>query len=297
MGSVEWMLLALLSVLWGGSFFFTELALRELGPLTVVLGRVSFAAFALVLFVYIRGHRMPKDATTWISLVVMGAINNVIPFTLIVWGQLHIDSGLASILNATTPLFTIILAHFLTSDERLTSSKMLGVSLGFVGIIALIGPIALKGFGLGAIGQLAVLGAAISYAFAGIFGKRLKKLPTSVAAAGMLTGSTLMMLLLAVTLEDPFAISPGITSWIAILGISLLSTALAYLIYFRILAVAGATNLLLVTFLIPISALLLGVFVLNERLQWNAAVGMAVIFLGLAAVDGRLWPWIRRRTR
>ncbi len=294
MGPSEWALLILLSLLWGGSFFFVELALVELEPFTVVLGRVGFAAAALLGFVALSGLGMPREPAVWGAFLVMGGLNNLIPFSLITWGQVYIDSGLTSILNATTPLFTVVLAHFLTSDERMTANRLAGVLAGLAGVVVLIGPEALAGFGLQAFAQLAILGAALFYGLAGIYGRRLSALPSPVAAAGMLTGSTVMMLPLAFVLEDPLSARPALLTWGAVLGLSLLSTALAYMVYFRILAAAGATNLLLVTFLIPVSAILLGVLVLGETLAWSALAGMALIFLGLAAIDGRLAAALRR---
>ena len=295
MSSRDWLLLLVLSVLWGGSFFFVEVALAELGPLTVVTGRVALAAAALIGMVYLGGGRMPLAPRLWGAFLVMGALNNLIPFSLIAWGQVHIDSGLASILNATTPLFTVVLAHFLTAEERLTPSRLAGVLLGLSGVAVLIGPEALAGLGLAGLGQVAVLAAALSYAFAGIFGRRFKGLSPAVAAAGMLSATTVMILPMALVVERPWGLSPSGTTWGAMLGLALLSTAVAYQIYFRILASAGATNLLLVTFLIPVSALLLGVLVLGERPQWTAFAGMALIFGGLAAVDGRLLARLRRQ--
>jgi drug/metabolite transporter (DMT)-like permease len=288
MGLSEWILLVTLSVLWGGSFFFIEIALKGLSPLTLVLGRVGLAAIALTTFVYLSGKRMPASPSLWSEFLVMGALNNLIPFTLIVWGQTHIDSSLAAILNATTPVFTVVLAHFLTQDESLTSNRLAGVFLGVCGVSVLIGREALHGLSLSSLGQVAILGAAISYGCAGIYGRRFRLLPSTVAAAGMLTGTTIMMLPLVMLLEQPWTLEPSALTWGAVLGLSLLSTAIAYLIYFRILAVAGATNLMLVTFLIPVSALVLGVFVLREELQWTECVGMMLIFAGLAAIDGRL---------
>jgi drug/metabolite transporter (DMT)-like permease len=296
MSSRDWLLLLVLSVLWGGSFFFVEVALDDLGPLTVVAGRVGLAAGALIALVYLGGGRMPGEPRLWGAFLVMGALNNLIPFSLIAWGQVHIDSGLASILNATTPLFTVILAHFLTAEERLTPGRLAGVLLGLCGVAVLIGPDALSGLGVAGLGQIAVLVAALSYAFAGIFGRRFKDLPPAVAAAGMLTATTVMILPLALVVERPWTFSPSGATWSALLGLALLSTAVAYQIYFRILASAGATNLLLVTFLIPVSALLLGVVFLGERPDWTAFAGMALIFAGLGAVDGRLLSYLWRRS-
>ncbi len=287
MGSSEWILLVTLSVLWGGSFFLIEIALKQLPPLTVVLCRVSLAAIALTAVVFLQGKRMPVSRKLWREFVVMGTLNNLIPFTLIVWGQTHIDSSLAAILNATTPLFAVILAHFFTPDERLTPRRLVAVLLGLCGVVVLIDPAVLHSLGLTSFGQIAILGAACAYACAGIYGRRFQNLPPTVTAAGMLTGTTIIMLPLVLLVQPwTFSIS-AITCW-AVLGLALFSTAIAYLLYFRILAVAGATNLLLVTFLIPVSAIVLGVFVLHEQLQWIDFTGMVLILSSLVVIDGRL---------
>lgn len=225
----------------------------------------------------------------------MGALNNLIPFCLIVWGQTHIDSSLAAILNATTPVFTVVLAQFFTQDERLTLSRFVGIVLGLGGVVVLIGSDALQGLSLNSLGQLAILGAACSYGCAGIYGRCFRTLPSSVAAAEMLTGTTIMLLPFVMILEQPWNLNLNAMTWSAVLGLSLLSTTVAYLLCFQILAVAGATNLMLVTFLIPVSALLLGVFVLGEQLQWTELLGMVLIFASLTAIDGRLGHHIRRR--
>ena len=295
MGPREWVLLVTLSVLWGGSFFFAEVALVDLAPLTVVVGRVAIAALALTIGIYVTGGRLPGGRGLWGAFLVMGALNNAIPFSLIVWGQVHIDSGLAAILNATTPLFTVLLAHVLTADERLTPARLAGVLIGLAGVAVLIGPDALQGLGAQALAQLAVVAAAVSYACAGIFGRRFKTVTSAQASAGMLIGATVWMLPLALLVDQPWTLAPGPVSLAAVAAMALLCTALAYLFYFKILAAAGATNLLLVTFLIPVSALLLGVFILGEDPAWTAYAGMALIFAGLAAIDGRLWGRLRRR--
>ncbi len=295
MGPVEWVLLIILSIFWGGSFFFVEVALTELPPLTIVLGRVGFAALALILLVYVIGLRMPLDFRLWRAFFVMGALNNMIPFSLIVWGQTQIASGLAAILNAATPLFTVVLAHFLTNDEKMTAYKLVGVLLGLVGVTVMIGGEFLGGLGLHVMAQLAVLGAAISYAFAAIFGRRFEGTPPLVTAAGQVSATTVLMLPIVLFVDQPWNLPvPSATAWGTIAGLALLSTAAAYLIYFRILATAGATNLLLVTFLIPLSAILLGVTILGERLEPKHFVGMALIGLGLAVIDGRPIAFLRR---
>ncbi|HEX9790361.1 MAG TPA: DMT family transporter [Kiloniellales bacterium] len=293
MGGRDWVLLLTLSLIWGGAFLFNEVALVDLGPLTVVLGRVGFGAMALVIWLYAGGGRLPADARVWGTFLVMGVLNNVIPFSLIVWGQVSIDSGLASILNATTPLFIVVFAHVVTTDERMTPARLAGVLLGFAGVAVLIGPALLLNLGDGVAGQLAVLGAACAYACAGLYGRRLRGLPPLVAATGMVMCSALVMTPIALLVESPWRTTPGVAALGAVAGLSVLGTAMAYWLYFRILRTAGATNLMLVTFLIPVSAVLLGALVLGERLAWTSFAGMALIFAGLAAVDGHVLRMVR----
>jgi len=298
MSPLEWSLLLVLSILWGGSFFFSKVALTELPPFTVVLGRVLLAAIALNIIVVTSGNRMPRTGRVWGPFLIMGALNNLIPFSLIVWGQTRIESSLASILNATTPLWTVLLAHFFTADEKLTANRLVGVLFGLLGVILIIGPDALSGLGLNFLAQLAVIAAALSYAFAGLFGKRFKGMPPLVTAAGQVTSTTLMMIPLTLLVDQPWTLpAPGLRTWGALVGLALLSTTIAYIIYFRLLATAGATNLLLVTFLIPISALLLGTILLDERLDLGHFIGMGLIGLGLAAIDGRPFKLLTQKIR
>jgi drug/metabolite transporter (DMT)-like permease len=289
MGATEWGLLVLLSVLWGGSFFFYKILVEALPPFTVVLGRVGLAAVALNLFLLAKGDRMPVSPQLWRRFFVMGLLNNVIPFTLIVFGETRISSGLASILNATTPLFTVIVAHVLTRSERLSWPKAAGVALGFLGVAALIGPDALSNLGRGdLIGEAACLLAALTYAFAGVYGRRFRGVAPLEVATGQITASTLILAPIAGLVDKPWTLAPpSLQIWAALAGIALISTALAYMLYFCILATAGATNLLLVTFLLPISALLLGALALGEAIPARAVLGMTLIGAGLAAIDGR----------
>lgn len=292
----EWLMLLSLSVLWGGSFFFTEIALRELPPFTIVLTRVILAASILWLLVLSLGQKIPKAKSTWLVFFVMGLINNVIPFSLIVWGQTQIASGLAAILNATTPFFAVLIAGIFLSDERITANKILGLLIGFSGVILMIGPEMLLGIGSQVLAQLAVLGAALAYATAGVYGRRLKSmgLPPLVAAAGQVTASVIILTPLTLTIDKPLDLAmPSSMVIAALLGLAILSTVLAYFLYFKILASAGATNVLLVTFLIPVSAILLGVLVLGEQLQAIHFYGMVIIGLGLITLDGRLWRYLK----
>lgn len=298
MGAGEWTLLLILSMLWGGSFFFIEIAVSELQPLIVVALRVGLAAVALNLVVLAMGKRMPRDAGVWLAFMGMGFINNLVPFTLIVWGQTHIASGLASILNATTPLFTVIVAHLFTTDEGLTVRRLAGVVVGITGVAVMVGLDALSGVGANVFAQLAILGASIAYACGGVFGRRFSRQGVAplLTATGQVSASTVMLVPVALVVEQPWTLPmPGVGVWGAVLGLALLSTALAYILYFRILATAGATNLLLVTLLIPVSAVVLGTTILGETLAPAHLLGMGLIALGLAAIDGRLLDRLRGR--
>lgn len=294
MGTKEWLMIGLLSFLWGGSFFFIEIALTELPTLTLVFIRVALAAIALWLFVLFTSIAVPKSTSIWFRFFCMGLLNNVIPFSLIVWGQTHITSGLASILNATTPLFTVMVAALLLSDEKLKKHKLMGVILGFIGIFILLGHSALEGLGFGVLAKLAVLGAALSYSCAGVYGRRFKaqKINPVVTAAGQVSASALILLPLVLCIDGLNNDLPSFKVITVITTLAVLSTAVAYVLYFKILASAGATNVSLVTFLVPVSAILLGSLVLGEKLLWPQMIGMFVIALGLITIDGRLWPFL-----
>ncbi|MEP4473533.1 MAG: DMT family transporter [Lentilitoribacter sp.] len=292
MGKTEWIMLIALSVLWGGSFLFVGVGVNDVPPLTIVLVRVLLSAIALHVILKAMGYKFPSDKGVLSAFLIMGLLNNAIPFSLIAYGQSHIASGLASILNATTPIFTVIVAHFLTTDEKLTGRKIIGVFIGFFGVAVMIGIDALEALGIHIFAQLAVLVATTSYAFAGIYGKRFQKLgvkPITVAT-GQVTASTFLMLPLVMFLDQPWNLDmPSLHSILALIALALLSTVLAYILFFEILARAGATNLLLVTFLIPPSAIILGVLVLNEAIQLNQMFGLALIILSLATIDGRVF--------
>ena len=297
MSATEWGLLVFLSVLWGGSFFFNGIAVKELPPLSVVTARVILAALVLQLVLRLAGQKVPVTWEAIVAFLGMGLLNNVVPFTLIVVGQRQLPSGLASILNATTPIWTVIVVHVLTSDDRMTGNRLAGVLIGFVGVAVMIGPEALGGLGDHLMAEAAVLGAAWSYAFGSVFSRRFQRMamPPLVTATGQITASAIMMLPLALIVDRPWLQGmPGLATLGALTGLAVLSTALAYGVYFRILSTASVTNLSLVTFLIPVSAILLGVFVLGEHLDSRHIAGMSIIALGLAAIDGRLWRILTR---
>ncbi|MEM1048758.1 MAG: DMT family transporter [Pseudomonadota bacterium] len=297
MGPLEWAMLLVLSVLWGGSFFFVGVAVADLPTLTIVMLRVSLAALALWIIVLVLRCPVPRDPAVWRAFLGMGFLNNVVPFGLIVWGQQTIASGLASILNAATPLFTVVVAGLLLTDERMTPLKVAGVIVGMVGVAVMIGVDALAGVTSDVLAQLAVLGGALSYAFAGVYGRRFRAMGVDpiVTAAGQVTASTLLLLPAVLLVDEPWTLAmPSEATWLSILALAVLSTAFAYILYFQILERAGATNLLLVTFLIPVSAILLGAAILGERLEPVHFAGMGLIGIGLAALDGRLFSAFRR---
>jgi len=296
MNARVWAMLILLSVLWGGSFFFVGFVVTELPPLTIVTLRVGIAAITLWMIALIMGLRPPKDLRVWAAFLGMGLLNNVIPFTLIVWGQTQIASGLASILNAATPIFAVVVAGILLPDEHITRLKLSGVMIGFIGVVVMIGLPVLNGTD-SLLAQLAIITAALSYSFAGVFGRRFKTMNLNpiTAAAGQVTASTLILMPISLAVDGRLDVtSISLASWAAVIGLAVLSTAIAYILYFKILALAGATNVLLVTQLVPVSAILLGALFLNESLAVIHFVGMLLIALGLSVIDGRLWLRIKR---
>jgi drug/metabolite transporter (DMT)-like permease len=264
---------------------------RELPPLTIALGRVAIAAAALWAVMALLRIPMPRALPAWRAFAVMGLLNNAVPFGLYAWGQQHIASGLAAILNATTPLFTVVFAHWLTADEKLGVRRFVGVLVGIAGVGWMLGVERFAASDTALLAQGACLAAAISYAFAGIYGRRFRTMgvPPLASATGQVTASSLLLLPLAMALETPWRLAaPGPATVGALAGIGLLSTALAYQLYFRLLARAGATNVILVTLLIPVSAIVLGALFLGESLHVRHYLGMATIAAALLLIDGRL---------
>ena len=296
MGAAEWGFLLALTAAWSGIFLLNRFALESLPPLTAVFLRLGLAAPLLIAVVYLQGDWLPSSLPAWGAFALMGFLNNAFPFTMFVWAQQSIASGLAAIVNATTPFFTVLLAHALTSDEKMTGGKILGVLLGLTGVAVLIGPGAFTGLDRAVVAEVVCLLAPISYAFAGLWGRRFRALSPTVAAAGMVTSSALMMLPLALWHDRPWTLAPSTFSLAAVAAQAAIGTALAYWLYFRILKTAGATNLLLVTLLMPPAALLLGSVFAGERFGWSAFVGLALIFVGLAAMDGKPAAYLRRKT-
>lgn len=288
MAPLDWATLVVLSIIWGGSFFFGKIAIAEIPPLTMVLARVGIGALALCLIARASGVRVPLSGRI-VPFVVLALISNVIPFGLIAWSQQHIPSGLSSILNAATPLFTVLVAQALTRDEKLTAGRLAGVALGFAGVALMMGPALLGQLGGHHLpAQLAAIGATVSYGFASVYGRRFRALPPLGVAAGQLLASTLILAPVVAFVDQPWNLPAPSTHVVAALtGLGVLSTGIAFVIYFRILARNGATNISLVTFLVPVSAILLGALFLDETLEPREFAGFGLIALGLAAIDGR----------
>jgi drug/metabolite transporter (DMT)-like permease len=281
-------LLALLSVLWGGSFFFIGVVIRELPPLTVVLLRVSLAALFLLPLLWIYRIRFPQGLSGWKPFFAIALFNNILPFSLIVVGQTHITSGLASIINATTPLFTILVMAA-AGDEKLHTRRIAGVVTGLIGVIILHGQN--LGFQSGeGIGILLCLMAAFSYGLAALYARRkLSDSPPLATATFQMLASSLMMAVIAAVFERPWQLPmPGLTTWLAMIGLAALSTALAYIVFFQILRRSGSTNVMLVTLLIPVTAILLGYLVLGESVSLREMAGALVIGSALLLIDGRV---------
>ena len=298
MSAIDWALLVFLSVLWGGSFYFAKIAVAEIPPLTLALGRVGIAAAVLTIVARLVSAPFPSSPAVWFQLALMAAFNNAVPFVLLFWGQIHISIGLASILNATAPLFGVIVAHLLTKDDRLNAGRIIGLAAGFVGVVVLVGPDLLKELGADVWAELACLAAACSYALGAVLTRRVRGLSAMTVASGQLTMSTVLLLPVVLMFSRPSSLlSASAPALAGMIALALLSSALAYLIYFRLIARAGATNALLSTFLIPVSAIIIGIVLLGESLSARQLAGMAAIFVGIAAIDGRAGRLIARKFR
>lgn len=290
----EWATLLLLALIWGGAFVFIHIAVRYLPPLTYVWLRVSLAAAGLWVYLLLTGQSGRLPRTAWVPIIGMALLNNLLPFTLFGWAQTQIASGLASILNATTPIWGVIVAHFFTRDEPLNPLRLGGVVLGFGGVVLMLGPDLFGASGT-ALAELACVIAALSYAVAGVWARRFRAIgvsPTSVAT-GQLTAGAVLMAPLALLADRPWQLpAMPLEGWAALLALALLCSAFGYILYFKLIDTAGATNALLVTLLVPPSAILLGGLMLGEVLAPRDFAGLALIGAGLAAIDGRL---LRRR--
>ncbi|MGC3937128.1 DMT family transporter [Roseobacter sp. EG26] len=291
-----WAALILLALIWGASFLSIRVALDEIAPLTSVAHRTFWAMIALWAVVLSLRLPLPRGLHVWGAFVIMGLLNNAVPFSLMAWGQLHIETGLTSILNAATAVFGVLVAALFFADEKLSPRKMIGVGLGFLGVMTAIGLENLRNFDLRSIAQLAILGGTVSYALAGVWARKtLAGLAPQVAAAGMLTGSSIFTVPLALIVDGPISFDLQPVTILAVAYYALIATAGAYLLYYYILGLAGSGNLMLVTLLIAPVAIILGALVLDEQLNPNAYAGFALLAAGLIILDGRLWQRFRKR--
>lgn len=282
LSALAWFELILLGLIWGASFLAIRVALDSIPVMTAVFHRVFWAALALWVVVLLRRETIPMDPRIWGAFLVMGLLNNVLPFSLMAWGQLYVDTGLTSILNAATAIFGVLVAAAFFPDERLTKRRAVGVALGFGGVSTAIGLHNFLGFSLQSAAQLAILAGTVSYALAAVWARlRLSGLAPQVAAAGMLSGSTIVMLPVMLVVDGVPSFDLPMTTWLAVAYYALVATAGAYLLYYRVLAAAGSGNLLLVTLIIPPVAILLGAYVRHETLAPNAFIGFAILALGL----------------
>lgn len=300
MNRADWAIMLLLAVVWGSAFLFISIAVHQMPPLTYVWLRLSIAAAGLWAFLWWRGERAGLPRQVWGAMLILAVLNNVIPFALIGWGEVRISSGLASILNATTPIWGVLVAHVFTRDERMSPGKTIGVLLGFAGVVAMIGPSLLSSLGSSSLAELACVIASLSYALAAVWARRFKAMgldPVTVTN-GQLTMGALVMLPLALLVDTPWLQpAPSSGAIAAVFALALLCTAFAYILYFRLIDRAGATNALLVTLLVPPIAVLLGILFLGETLAAQDVAGLALIALGLAAIDGRVTSMLRRPRR
>ncbi len=298
MNRADWGTMITLALIWGGAFFFISVAVRAIPPLTYVWLRVTIAAAGLWLFLWWKRETVVLPRSVWGSILLLAILNNALPFALFGWGQTHIASGLASILNATTPIWGVLVAHVFTKDERMTPRKIGGVLLGFGGVATMIGPSLLANLGSSALAQLACITASFSYALAAVWARRFRRmgLPPMTVTTGQLTAGALVMLPVAFVVDRPWTHAfPGIAPIAAITALALLCTAFAYVLYFRLIDKAGATNALLVTLLVPPTAILLGALFLGEVLAPQDFLGLVLIALGLAAIDGRMISALQAR--
>ncbi len=300
MNRSDWLILGILAAIWGGAFFFIGVAVRHVPPLTYVWLRLTIAAVAMWAYLYFRGEKLGLPVGAWGSILLLALLNNALPFALFGWGQTHIASGLASILNATTPIWGVVVAHFLTHDERMNPRKVAGVLLGFGGVATMIGPALLSNIGTSGLAELACVTASLSYALAAVWARRFRRQgisPLSITT-GQLTAGALIMLPLSMIVDHPWTRAfPPLSAIAAITALALFCTAFGYVLYFRLIATSGATNALLVTLLVPPVAIVLGALFLNETLAPQDFIGLGLIALGLAAIDGRLLNLVSTRRR
>jgi drug/metabolite transporter (DMT)-like permease len=289
----EWVTFSLLGLVWGSSFLWIKVAVREIGPATLVGFRLLIGLIGLLAVVAVRRPALPSSRRTLAILAILGITNTALPFVLISWGEQFIDSAIASILNGTVPLFTIIIAHLFLHDDRITFSRIIGLVTGFLGVVVLMSRDVEAGTRAGSVlGQVAVLAAAVSYAGSSVFARRnLRQVDPVVQASFPLISADLMAWAAALATEAPLQIPSLPITWVALVWLGLLGSCLAYLLYFHLLHAVGPTRATMVTYVFPVVGVILGVVFLQERADWHLWGGVALVALGIGVVN---WP---RRTR
>lgn len=288
---IELSLLALLSFLWGSSFTLIKVALETVPPATIVAGRLAIGTVLLMLLVKARRIEIPTAPAIWGAFFVQGVLQSALPFTLISWGEKYIDSGLAGLLNSTPPLFAFLITFFVLREGGATLRKFIGIATGFAGVVVTLGPEALTGSSNSVLGQLAVTGASLSYAFAAIYARRFSGQSTLLTAACSMMMAAILMLPISLYFDSPWALSPSSDAIWSIVALGVFSTALAMIIYFRLVRTLGALGVTSGSYLRAGFSVFLGVLLLNEEMSLSLLIGLVLIFLGVAIVTGQIqWP-------
>jgi drug/metabolite transporter (DMT)-like permease len=283
--SVNLALLFALSAIWGSSYMLIKLGLETVPPVTVAAVRITFGALALLLVMQLRGHRLPIIGRGWIPFVIMAIFGSALPFSLIAWGETHITSSLTTILLGVVPVSTMLLAHLFTQDERFTRAKVGGLVAGFIGLVVIIGPDALAGIRHGVVGQAAIVAAALCYAVSIVYARRMRHILPLVNSACTMTAAAIIIMPFSLIMDRPWLLAPSITSMTALAVLGVLGTGLAALIFFRLIAGAGATFTSMINYLIPLVGVTWGGLFLGEELPLSALLGLALILSGVALIN------------
>jgi drug/metabolite transporter (DMT)-like permease len=286
---MSWFVLVVLGTIWGASYLFIKVGGAEIPPLTFAVSRTIIASLALGLVILLRRERLPRPTRgIWLALLAMGIFNSAIPYTLITWGETQISSGLAGILTAMMPIFTVLIAHVITYDEKLNLNKVIGIVLGFAGVVVLFSPNLQTSLRLSLLGELAVVAASASYGFSSVVAhKYIQGVSHITAAFGQLASASLVLLPLSLIVDRPIGLHPSVAALASLGTLALLGTAFAYLLYYWLIDHSGATITSLVTYIIPVSAIVLGGLVLKEHFDWTAFAGLVGIIAGVGLVSLR----------
>ncbi len=288
MNAGHWLVILLTATMFGSSFLFINVAVEAIPPMTLAAGRAALALPIAWGFLALAGGRLPPLGAGWRPLVVLGILTAVIPYSTIAWGQLHIESGLAGILFGTIPVISVALAPLIARDETYTASRIVGAAIGLLGVVLVIGPQVLAGFGDQLLGALVTLGAAFSYALGVIYARTRPDITPPVMVAGQLVVGSLVLVALSLAVDAPWGLAPSTEAVTAVAIVAVVSTAAPTLLLFWLIRRVGATNGSLMTFFMPVVAVALGAALLGEALPWQAFAGLGLILLGAAAVNGRI---------